>query len=175
MSVSAAPATTEANLEITESIYEFLQELFLKGVMSIPVSERSLDVLETLNCKSVTAEEEFIRFTPKGMNEFRTEYARRINAGLLEENTLQYFGCMYSERTGDGFDGPAIIGSSASILQYVHFLKVEDHLTLSDRTSECDYVVLEFLDVETGDVHTLFPGDVVVLNGEGYTFHKFSE
>ncbi len=120
-------------------------------------------------------ENEF-KLTLSGVVNFVDRYQRQVQAGIIDERTtINYFRCSHADRTRDGYDGTPIVASNEGTLKYINLLMATQHLSISDKSSAYDYIVLDFIDEYTGKSHDLFPGDTVVMTEEGYTVHKFSE
>lgn len=116
------------------------------------------------------------KLTLAGVVAYTQIYLNDVKNGTRDEvTTINYFRCHFSERLRTGFEGPVFVCSNEGVINYTNLLKINGNLSLSPRTSECDYAVLEFIDEFTGESHDLFPGDTVVMNGDGYVIHKFSE
>lgn len=116
------------------------------------------------------------KLTLGGVDAYTQFYLKDVKMGARDEvTTINYFRCHYSERLRTGFEGPVITCSNEGVINYTNLLKMNGNLSLSPRTSECDYAVLDFIDEFTGESYDLFPGDTVVMNGDGYVIHKFSE
>lgn len=116
------------------------------------------------------------KLTLAGVEDFTQRYLKEVaDWPSTEEATINYFRCQFSERLRDGFEGPVIVSSNEAMINYVKLLTHTSHLSISERSREYDYAVLDFIDEYTGESHDLFPGDTVVLVKDGYVIHKFSE
>lgn len=116
------------------------------------------------------------KLTLAGVEDFTQRYLREVAEDIrTEETTINYFRCNFVEHDGDSYDGVPIVASNEAALNYVKMKMAVQQLGISDKTCAHDYVVLDFIDVFTGESHDLFPGDTVVMNGDGYVIHKFSE
>lgn len=114
--------------------------------------------------------------TLAGIDTYTQHYLRQVADDIITEKTVvNYFRCQYSPRIDGRFEGPAIVCSNEGVINYTKLLLTTEHLSLSPRTAMCDYAVLDFIDQYTGESHDLYPGDTVVMNGDGYVIHKFSE
>ncbi|ABY63086.1 hypothetical protein ST201phi2-1p258 [Pseudomonas phage 201phi2-1] len=116
------------------------------------------------------------KLTLAGVDTYTQIYLNDVKIGARDEvTTINYFRCHFSERLREGFEGPVIVCSNEGVINYTKMLQITEHLSLSPRTVECDYAVLDFIDEYTGESHDLYPGDTVVMNSDGYVIHKFSE
>lgn len=171
----------ENHPELSSSMRTMLRVGFMYGRITKAASQGSGEAMRRLITSDFVDEakdndEDFV-LTLAGINTFTKYYHECVELGAItEDTTINYFRCMFAERIGDGkFDGPVISCSNQGMINFVDFLQLNSHLSLSDITYQCDYAVLEFIDEHTGDTHELYPGDTVVMTEKGYTIHKFSE
>ena len=120
--------------------------------------------------------DEEYKLTLAGVEEYTQIYLKDVrNEVITDATTISYFRCNFSRYHHEEFEGPPIVGSNMGVICYVNLLTLTGNLSISPRSSECDYVVLDFIDAETGESYDLYPGDTVVLGGDHYVIHKFSE
>lgn len=129
--------------------------------------------LVTSGLMELTDRAEF-KLTLAGVETFTKQYLASRQS-IDSVNMIDYYRINFTRMKNGEVHGSPIAASGNAAFQQAKTWVETERFSLHEDSSNLGYVVINFVDPYTGELHALFPGDTIIIDTNRIIYHKFTE